>query len=36
MNKIRNNSDMSGMSMKEKSGYVADVIKNIVERRRVG
>lgn len=36
MNKIRNNSDMSGMSMKEKSGYAADVIKNIGERRRVG
>lgn len=35
MNKIRNNSDMSGMSMKEKSGYAADVLKNIAERRRI-
>ena len=35
MDKIRNNSDMSGMSMKEKSGYAADVLKNIAERRRI-
>ena len=35
MDKIRNNSDMSGMSMKEKSGYAADVLKNNAERRRI-
>ena len=35
MDKIRNNSDMSGMSMNEKSGYAADVLKNIAERRRI-
>ena len=35
MERIRDNGDMAGRTMKEKSTYVADVLKNIAGRRNI-